>query len=77
MFFILSGVSYNDLRTKNLLWDSETGLWVLDFDDATFDNEQGFVKDKTYIRLLVTPSEELRTAAIEVLSTACCSGESS
>jgi len=69
-------VSHNDLCRENLLWDSRTGLWVLDFDDATFDDELGFVRDETYIRLLVTPLEELRTAAANALATACLSVES-
>lgn len=64
------GVSHNDLRADNLLWDRQSGLWVVDFEDATCDDEHGFVRDKTYLGLLVTPAEELRSAAERAFSTA-------
>ena len=65
------GVSHNDLRAENLLWDSQTGFWALDFEDATFNDEQGFLRDKAYIESLVTPLEERKATATKVFSATC------
>jgi len=63
------GVSHNDLHPGNVLWDCQSGLWVIDFADATFDNEQGFLRDKGFLGALVTPVEERRNQAAKVLTT--------
>jgi len=64
-----NGVSHNDLHRGNVLWDCQSGLWVIDFADATFDNEQGFLRDKGFLGALVTPVEERRNQAAKVLTT--------
>lgn len=37
------GVSHNDIRRENVLWDGRDGLWVVDFGDAVFDMEGGLL----------------------------------